>query len=101
MSTLRNIARHHNTAIVLFDATLPHEAPKTFGRGILPFVPWTGRVPYTANDEAEAMGMFRDCPPIRGGSPDADRFVPSDADWADFRNAGRQGDDLEFVGAAG
>lgn len=45
------------TSIVLFDATRPNPARADFGRGLLRSLP-SYRMPYTAQDVAEAAQMF-------------------------------------------
>jgi hypothetical protein len=113
-----------------------------FGFGLIRSVPYAGRQPFTANDDAEVTSIFGDKPvttapswierladqiksdlvriqelgkrqdslapmmaanikPIRGGSPEAPRFVPSEQDLEDVFGSPSCGDDAQFMTAAG
>lgn len=47
----------------------PRPADHRFGQGILAFIPWTGRMPFTVADEAEAVQLFA------AAEPDYDRLA--------------------------
>jgi hypothetical protein len=98
MTRLRNPSFHRN-ATLLFDGgqlksdPAARQARARFGWGVLPpYVPYVGRMPFTATEEAEAMAMFR--------------RKPTEADWVDYHAFSadldhRLGDDMQFTGACG